>query len=265
MTHDDAFLQAIIESPDDDSLRLIYADWLDDHGQAERAEFIRVQLGLGQLPVADPRRAGLVLRRQELLVSHQEDWVEQCGLALTWDNALALFRRRVAEAISLCRGQGALRTDALRPPDLRWELPFGPPRTHAEREAIVNRLAVARAGLLAERGEAPPGAAADLAGGRLLVFYPDATLSDGAAEAESGGFFDVDNVPAWDTWLLYLRDGPPEQDLRCYGSYLLCWVPPGLLGLADGGVRVNPEECVRWAVDLEAPFIRRLRAAGLLE
>ena len=116
MTHDDAFLQAIIESPDDDSLRLIYADWLDDHGQAERAEFIRVQLGLGQLPVADPRRAGLVLRRQELLAGHQEDWVEQCGLALTWDNALALFRRRLAEAITLCRGQVALRTDALRPP-----------------------------------------------------------------------------------------------------------------------------------------------------
>jgi uncharacterized protein (TIGR02996 family) len=32
MTHDDAFLQAIIERPDDDAPRLIYADWLDERG-----------------------------------------------------------------------------------------------------------------------------------------------------------------------------------------------------------------------------------------
>jgi uncharacterized protein (TIGR02996 family) len=31
VTPDDAFLQAIIESPDDDSLRLIYADWIEEH------------------------------------------------------------------------------------------------------------------------------------------------------------------------------------------------------------------------------------------
>src|SRR5690349_16083235 len=34
VTHNAAFLQAIIENPDDDSLHLIYADWLDDHGQS---------------------------------------------------------------------------------------------------------------------------------------------------------------------------------------------------------------------------------------
>jgi uncharacterized protein (TIGR02996 family) len=31
MTHDEAFIRAIIENPDDDSPRLIYADWLEEH------------------------------------------------------------------------------------------------------------------------------------------------------------------------------------------------------------------------------------------
>jgi uncharacterized protein (TIGR02996 family) len=48
MTDDErGFINAIIESPDDDTVRLVYADWLEEHGQAERAEFIRVQIDLG--------------------------------------------------------------------------------------------------------------------------------------------------------------------------------------------------------------------------
>lgn len=38
------FLAAICENPDDDLVRLVYADWLDDHGDPTRAEFIRVQV-----------------------------------------------------------------------------------------------------------------------------------------------------------------------------------------------------------------------------
>jgi len=38
-----SFLADIIAHPDDDSVRLIYADWLDEQGQGERAEFIRAQ------------------------------------------------------------------------------------------------------------------------------------------------------------------------------------------------------------------------------
>lgn len=38
-----AFLRAILDRPDDDAPRLVYADWLDDRGDADRAELIRVQ------------------------------------------------------------------------------------------------------------------------------------------------------------------------------------------------------------------------------
>ena len=59
MTPDDAFLADIFANPDDDGLRLIYADWLDEHGwRPERAEFIRVQVALASLPEDDPRRPG---------------------------------------------------------------------------------------------------------------------------------------------------------------------------------------------------------------
>lgn len=37
-------LKAVVASPDDDLPRLVAADWLDEHGEPERAEFIRVQI-----------------------------------------------------------------------------------------------------------------------------------------------------------------------------------------------------------------------------
>lgn len=37
-------LKAVVASPDDDLPRLVAADWLDEHDEPERAEFIRVQI-----------------------------------------------------------------------------------------------------------------------------------------------------------------------------------------------------------------------------
>jgi len=45
-----AMLQAIVSEPGDDTPRLVYADWLDEHDQPARAEFIRVQVELAKLP-----------------------------------------------------------------------------------------------------------------------------------------------------------------------------------------------------------------------
>jgi uncharacterized protein (TIGR02996 family) len=41
-----ALLAAIIANPECDTARLVYADWLQEHGQEDRAEFIRVQVEL---------------------------------------------------------------------------------------------------------------------------------------------------------------------------------------------------------------------------
>jgi uncharacterized protein (TIGR02996 family) len=41
------FLREICENPEDDTVRLIYADWLDENGDPDRAEFIRLQIAMG--------------------------------------------------------------------------------------------------------------------------------------------------------------------------------------------------------------------------
>src|SRR5439155_16650690 len=45
MTHDEAFLQAVLDAPDDDAPRLMYADWLTERGDP-LGEFIRLQIEL---------------------------------------------------------------------------------------------------------------------------------------------------------------------------------------------------------------------------
>jgi uncharacterized protein (TIGR02996 family) len=70
VTHDDAFLQDVLEHPEDDTPRLVYADWLEEHGLPERAEFIRVQCELAKLPEGDPRAKPLAARERVLLARH---------------------------------------------------------------------------------------------------------------------------------------------------------------------------------------------------
>jgi len=50
MATDAIFLQDILKHPEDDALRLIYADWLEEHGDPDWAEFIRVQIASARLP-----------------------------------------------------------------------------------------------------------------------------------------------------------------------------------------------------------------------
>jgi uncharacterized protein (TIGR02996 family) len=40
----DALLDAIFDHPDDDTPRLVYADWLQEHGQEDYAQFIRLSI-----------------------------------------------------------------------------------------------------------------------------------------------------------------------------------------------------------------------------
>ena len=82
-----------------------------------------------------------------------------------------------------------------------------------------------------------------LAEGRLLVYLPDMNLSDGAAEIESEGFFDVFNVPPFDTWVTFFEDKTLEL---AYQQQLLCYVPASAVHLAEAGIQVNPEECILW-------------------
>jgi uncharacterized protein (TIGR02996 family) len=73
MSSAEAFLRAILDDPDDDVVRLVFADWLDEHDDP-RGEFIRAQVQAAALPDGDPRRAELEARANELLRRHHDQW-----------------------------------------------------------------------------------------------------------------------------------------------------------------------------------------------
>ena len=54
MTDRDALLRAICENPDDDVLRLAYADFLEEDGDPARADFVRTQVEYAQTPPGSP-------------------------------------------------------------------------------------------------------------------------------------------------------------------------------------------------------------------
>jgi uncharacterized protein (TIGR02996 family) len=67
MTSDgDALFRAICEQPWEDTPRLIYADWLDENGDPQRAEFIRVMVELAPQANGGPRRIELRARAKQL-------------------------------------------------------------------------------------------------------------------------------------------------------------------------------------------------------
>ncbi len=109
-----AFEADIIAHPDDDTPRLVLADWLEDQNDpstSARAEFLRVQLELARLADDDPRRGPLWLRQDTLLRKHEASWLGPLhevargggwrrgfldrltlGVRQLMDNADALFR-----------------------------------------------------------------------------------------------------------------------------------------------------------------------------
>jgi uncharacterized protein (TIGR02996 family) len=95
MNPEEALFQAVIDDPDDDSPRLVYADWLEEHGKPERAEFIRVECELARLPRRDRRRHRLRERGKALLAEHVDRWLKPLGLS-RYD---VRFRRGFPEVI----------------------------------------------------------------------------------------------------------------------------------------------------------------------
>jgi uncharacterized protein (TIGR02996 family) len=78
MSLEQGFIRAIVENPDDDAHRLIFADWLEEHGGAAgaaRAEFIRIQCERARPGGDQLRRNHTWAREQELLLAHEADWV----------------------------------------------------------------------------------------------------------------------------------------------------------------------------------------------
>jgi uncharacterized protein (TIGR02996 family) len=104
-----AFLDNIVADIDDDTPRLIYADWLDEQGDSDRAEFIRVQVERARLPAWDAAQVRLSLREQELLNLHGEEWLAELPAirGARWQG----FRRGIVAEVSFTSFE-AMRTSA---------------------------------------------------------------------------------------------------------------------------------------------------------
>lgn len=83
MTEREAFIAAVAANPEDDTARLAFADWLQEHGEDARAEFVRLQCAIaarkpwpGDDPyelydrVPEPDEA----RARDLLMNHLHEW-----------------------------------------------------------------------------------------------------------------------------------------------------------------------------------------------
>jgi uncharacterized protein (TIGR02996 family) len=113
-----ALLETIHAHPGEDAPRLVYADWLEEHGDTELAEFIRVQIERAERDEFDAAQKGLARRERELIDARCSDWV---GPAL---RALVGYQAPADEPPLEPLDQN--RTRYL-PPETRWQFRRGFP------------------------------------------------------------------------------------------------------------------------------------------
>jgi uncharacterized protein (TIGR02996 family) len=78
MNDGEALYHAIQEQPGEDTPRLAYADWLQENGNTDRAEFIRLQCEIARDPSA--KNIGQLRgRSNSLLNRHKKQWKGQAG------------------------------------------------------------------------------------------------------------------------------------------------------------------------------------------
>jgi uncharacterized protein (TIGR02996 family) len=100
MMGDEGFLADIREHPDDDAPRLVYSDWLEDNGDPERAEFIRLQCRLARMDWREPGYKALEERAKKLERQNWERWLAACPAELKASRRL-YFHRGFVEGANL--------------------------------------------------------------------------------------------------------------------------------------------------------------------
>jgi uncharacterized protein (TIGR02996 family) len=134
MSDEDALLTAIAAHPQEDTPRLMFADWLDEHGRHARAEFIRVQIEIARnedLPRAElNRHVDLYKRNQELIDDHRAELLGPLGVLPV--RAVVHFRRGFPESVELDVGDFLSHGEALA---------IAKPRTNVRVVRALRRLA----------------------------------------------------------------------------------------------------------------------------
>jgi uncharacterized protein (TIGR02996 family) len=172
-----AFLRSIAAEGDDNTGRMVYADWLEEHGQSPRAEFIRVQCELASPKLSKNRRHDLRVRERELLDAHRHGWCQTFGLPVE-DVA---FERGLVARMRLAKWDGGKLLD-----------PACAPRLTPLAELDLSGLR------LGDKGLAAFARRADLPGLRKLVLSDNGITDAGAAALAS-----ATGLPRLDTVYLF--------------------------------------------------------------
>ena len=101
MDTDNELFAAILARPDDDLPRLVYADWLDENGQPERAEFIRVECAADLTDRESPDYLKLLRQSDQLFKVHKNRWFGQLADGSIADRIFAVTRRGFVDSISI--------------------------------------------------------------------------------------------------------------------------------------------------------------------
>ena len=89
------FLRAIIEAPDDDAVRLVYSDWLEENGDIERATYIRTSI---QLARAEVKNTKLVNQNRDQHAKGWKKWLAHAGIDWQQTGFRPKFQRGFIEA-----------------------------------------------------------------------------------------------------------------------------------------------------------------------
>jgi uncharacterized protein (TIGR02996 family) len=91
MDEENGFIQAILADPENEALRLIYADWLEERGDP-RGDFLRLDCALRRMSKDEEDYAATEARWREMRAVFQPDWlkvlerpaIENCSISFTF-------------------------------------------------------------------------------------------------------------------------------------------------------------------------------------
>lgn len=90
-----SLLHGCKDAPDDDNPRLVLADWLEEHGEPDRAEFVRLSLRLAADEIPKGEEAPALARLNELSSRNADRWIgglRDCGDRLSFRRGLLELR-----------------------------------------------------------------------------------------------------------------------------------------------------------------------------
>jgi uncharacterized protein (TIGR02996 family) len=100
----ESFLRGLDANPSDDTLRLVFADWLEERGD-DRGQFLRAAVALRNSAASDGSFPHLLRRLRELRSAVSAEWVVRAFRDLAEDDVRAIvFRAMLGEA---SEGSGA--------------------------------------------------------------------------------------------------------------------------------------------------------------